>query len=49
MASRLSTARFHQRGSALTDFLKRHFEAPKLLRAQFRKHSPHLPGMLSER
>src|SRR5262249_12077734 len=30
------------------DLLKRHLEATKLLGAQFREHSPHLPGMLSE-
>src|ERR1700751_4372206 len=39
----------HQRGGAFTDFLKRHFEATKFLRTQFRENSPHLPGMLSER
>jgi uncharacterized protein YbjT (DUF2867 family) len=38
----------HQRGSALADFLKCRFEATKLLRAQFREHSLHLPGMLSK-
>src|ERR1700676_4834136 len=38
----------HQRGSALTDFLERHFETTQLLRAQLREHLPHLPGMLSE-
>src|SRR5258706_14186027 len=38
----------HQRGSALADFLKRHFEATKFLRTQFREHSLHLPGMLSK-
>jgi hypothetical protein len=38
----------HQRGSALAESLKCHFETMKLLRAQFREHSPHLPGMLSE-
>jgi hypothetical protein len=38
----------HQCGSALTDFLKRHFEATKRFQAQFREDSPHLPGMLSE-
>src|SRR6202011_826633 len=38
----------HQRRSALTDFLERHFEAAKFLRAQLREHLPHLPGMLSE-
>ena len=43
-----STPLLHQRGSALADFLKRHFEATKLLRAQFREHSLHLPGMLSK-
>ena len=37
-----------QRGSALTDFLERHFEAEKFLRAQLREHFPHLPSMLSE-
>src|ERR1700685_1516890 len=42
------TSVLHQRGSALTDFLKRHFEAAKFLRAQIREHFPHLPGMLSE-
>ena len=39
----------HQRSGALADLLKRHFETLELLRAQFREHSPHLPGMLSER
>ncbi len=39
----------HQRGSALAKPLKRHFEAMKLLRAQFGEHSLHLPGMLSKR
>src|SRR5712692_7797487 len=34
--------------SALADFLKRHFEATKFLRTQFREHSLHLPGMLSK-
>src|SRR6202142_3185969 len=38
----------HQRGSALTDFLERHFETTQLLRAQLGEHLPHLPGMLSE-
>src|SRR5262245_64948582 len=38
----------HQRSSLLADLLKRHLEATKLLGAQFREHSPHLPGMLSE-
>ena len=38
----------HQRRSALTDFLERHFEAAKFLRAQLREDLPHLPGMLSE-
>src|SRR5204862_7640551 len=38
----------HQRGSAHADFLERQFEATKFLRAQFREHSLHLPGMLSE-
>ena len=38
----------HQGGSALTDFLQGHFEAAKLVRAQFREHFSHLPGMLSE-
>jgi hypothetical protein len=39
---------FHQRGSALANFLERHFEATKFLRTQFREHSLHLPGMLSK-
>jgi len=38
----------HERSGALADFLKRHFQATKVLRAQFREHFPHLPGMLSE-
>src|ERR1700759_1322325 len=38
----------HQRGSTLADFLKCRFEATKFLRAQFREHSLHLPGMLSK-
>jgi hypothetical protein len=38
----------HERSSALTCFLKRHFEAIKFLRTQFREHSFHLPGMLSK-
>src|SRR5579862_1537384 len=38
----------HHRRSALTDFLERHFEAAKFLRAQLREYLPHLPGMLSE-
>jgi hypothetical protein len=42
------SALLHQRGSALADFLKCRFEATKLLRAQFREHSLHLPGMLSK-
>ena len=42
------SALLHERGSALTDSLKRHFEASKFLRTQFREHSFHLPGMLSE-
>ncbi len=42
------SALIHQRGGALADFLQRHFEAAKLLRGQLRKHSLHLPGMLSE-
>jgi hypothetical protein len=37
-----------QRGSALTDFLERHFETTKLLYAQLRERSLHLPGMLSK-
>ena len=40
---------FHQRGSTLTDFLKRHFKSTKLIRAYFREHSLHLQGMFSER
>ena len=44
------TPLLHQRRSRLPTFLiKRRFEAAKLLRTQFRKHSPHQPGMLSER
>ena len=35
-------------GSALADFLKRHLEATKFLRTQFREHFLHLPGMLSK-
>src|SRR6266849_6685843 len=42
------SALLHERVGALADFLQRHFEATKLLRAQFREHSLHLPGMLSE-
>jgi hypothetical protein len=38
----------HQHGGALANFLKRHFEATKLLGTQFSEHSPHLPGMLSK-
>ena len=38
----------YQRGSALADFFKCRFDATKLLRAQFREHSLHLPGMLSK-
>jgi hypothetical protein len=38
----------HERVGSLADFLKRHFEVTKFLRAQFREHSLHLPGMLSE-
>ena len=37
-----------ERGSALADFLEPHFKTAKLLRAQFREHFPHLPGMLSK-
>jgi hypothetical protein len=37
-----------ERGSPLADLLKRHFETLKLLRAQFREHSPHLAGMPSK-
>ncbi len=37
-----------QRGSALADFFKCRFEPTKLLRAEFREHSLHLPGMLSK-
>jgi hypothetical protein len=43
-----STPLFHQRRCPLADFLKRHFEAAKLLRTQFREYRPHLPSMLSE-
>src|SRR5215468_8492004 len=39
----------HQRGSALAEPLKRRFEGTKLLYAQLREHSLHLPGMLSKR
>jgi hypothetical protein len=39
---------FHERLSSLADFLKRHFEVTKLLRAQYREHSLHLARMLSE-
>src|SRR5471030_3453570 len=46
-AERRSTF-LHQRGRALADFLKCHFEATKFLRAQFREHSLHLPGMPSK-
>src|SRR5260370_133093 len=38
----------HERSSALADFLKRHFEATKFVRTQFREHSLHLRGMLSK-
>ena len=38
----------HERGSALADFLKRHFKATQLLMAQFREHSLHLRGMFSK-
>ena len=38
----------HQRGSALADSLKRHFEATKFFRTQYREHSPHPTGMLSK-
>src|SRR6266853_899550 len=38
----------HQRGSALTHLLKRHFQITKFLRTQFREHALHLPGMLSK-
>src|SRR5579863_7868404 len=34
--------------SALSDFLQRHFQSVKLLRTQFREHSFHLSGVLSE-
>src|SRR5437868_9677199 len=37
-----------ERGSALADFLEPHFKTTKLLRAQFREHFLHLPGMLSK-
>src|SRR5258705_2018840 len=56
-ASRASTERelascrstlLHERSSTLADFLKRHFEATQLLRAQLREHSLHLRGMLSK-
>src|SRR5580693_8193444 len=38
----------HQRGSPLADFLERHFQITKLLRAQLREHSFHLSCMFSE-
>src|SRR5258708_4239054 len=38
----------HERSGALADFLKRHFQTTKLLRAQLREHSFHLSRMLSE-
>ena len=38
----------HQRGSALAHLLERYSQTTKLVRAQFREHPPHLPGMLSE-
>src|SRR5260370_30263531 len=40
--------RLHERSGALADFLKRHFQTTKLLRAQLREHSFHLSRMLSE-
>ena len=45
---RLLSPLHHERGSALADFLKRHFEAMNFLRTQFREHSLHLPGMLAK-
>jgi hypothetical protein len=42
------SSRLHQRGGTLADFLKRRFETSKLILAQLREHSPHLPDMLSE-
>src|SRR5258706_15843998 len=38
----------HERSSVLADSLKRHFEATKFVRTQFREHSLHLRGMLSK-
>src|SRR5271169_1032339 len=38
----------HQGGGALAYFLKRRFEATKLLGTQFGERSLHLPGMLSK-
>src|SRR6266481_5069855 len=38
----------HQRSGALAELLKRHFQRTKFLRAQFREHSLHLPGVLFE-
>src|SRR5260370_13049607 len=43
-----STLLLHQCRSPLADLLKLRFEAPKLLRAHFRDHSPLLPGMFSK-
>src|SRR6516165_5602434 len=37
-----------ERSCPLADLFKRHFESVKFLRAQFREHSPHLPGVLSK-
>jgi hypothetical protein len=37
-----------ERRCTLADLLKRRFETAKFFGAQFREHSPHLPGMLSE-
>lgn len=42
------SALLHERFSALADFLQRNFQFAKFLRTQFREHSFHLPGMLSE-
>src|SRR5260370_3781234 len=38
----------HQRSGALAELLKRHFQRTKFLRAQFREHFLHLPGVLFE-
>ena len=47
-ASWTSALPLYERSSPLADLFKRHFESVKFLRAQFREHSLHLPGMLSK-